>query len=113
MGTNVSNKTKWWLFVLSIPIMIWTIIPLLWTLALSGKKAANLADPTTSVLGNLWPKGVELGELRPDLKGRRPGLFLARPEELTDRLPGGTLISVILANVCAYAISKLDFRARG
>ena len=30
MDTNVSNKTKWTLFVLSILIMIWTIIPLIW-----------------------------------------------------------------------------------
>lgn len=56
MDTNVSSKTKWLLFALAIPIMIWTIVPLLWTVALSGKKVADLADPNASMFGNFWPK---------------------------------------------------------
>lgn len=109
MGTNVSNKTKWWLFVLSIPIMIWTIIPLLWTLALSGKQAANLADPSTSVLGNFWPKNWSWENYDLIFNGGARDLFLPALRNSLVVCLSATLISVILAMFCAYAISRLDF----
>ncbi len=109
MGTNVSNKTKWLLVIISIPIMIWTIIPLLWTLALSGKEAANLADPTTSYLGNFWPKEWTWANYDLIFNGGARDLFLPALRNSLVVCLSATLISVILAMFCAYAISRLNF----
>ncbi len=109
MGTNVSTKTKWLLFVLAIPIMIWTIIPLLWTLALSGKQAANLADTDTSYLGNFWPKEWTWENYELIFTGGARDLFLPALRNSLVVCLTATLISVILAMFCAYAISRLDF----
>lgn len=109
MNTNVSPRTKWLLFALAIPIMIWTIIPLLWTLALSGKQASNLADTDTSLLGNFWPKDWTWENYDLIFNGGARDLFLPALRNSLIVCLTATLISVILAMFCAYAISRLEF----
>ena len=85
METDVSNKTKWGMFGLSIPIMIWTLIPIVWILATSLKKPADLSNPDKALFGNFWPKeptldnyrliftgGARYGMTRPTLVSNRP-----------------------------------------
>ena len=43
MESNVSDKTRTWLGIVSIPIIIYTLIPILWILSLSLKSTATLA----------------------------------------------------------------------
>ncbi len=109
MDTNVSPRTKWGLFLLSLPIMLWTIIPLLWTLALSGKKSAELADTDKSVFGNFWPKEWTWENYDLIFNGGARDLFLPALRNSLIVCLTATLISVILAMFCAYAISRLEF----
>ncbi len=109
MDTNVSSKTKWLLFALAIPIMIWTIVPLLWTVALSGKKAADLADPNASMFGNFWPKDWTWENYDLIFNGGARDLFMPALRNSLVVCLTATLISVVLAMFCAYAISRLDF----
>ena len=44
MEANMSPRVKWGLALLSIPIMLWTVIPLLWMVALSFKDAASQSN---------------------------------------------------------------------
>ena len=48
-------KGTWPYTLLAIPIMIWTLVPLLWTLALSRKSTAALAIADENLLGNSGP----------------------------------------------------------
>ena len=109
MDTNVSNKTKWTLFVLSILIMIWTIIPLLWMLALSLKSANDLAIPGKALFGNFWPKEPTFDNYRLIFTGGASELFMPALRNSFVVCLISTLISVILAMFCAYAISRLEF----
>lgn len=109
MDTNVSNKTKWTLFVLSILIMIWTVIPLLWMLALSLKKPADLAVPGKAIIGNFWPTDLTTENYQLIFTGGASELFMPALRNSFVVCLVSTLISVILAMFCAYAISRLDF----
>ena len=57
METNVSNKAKWGMFGFAIPVMIWTLLPLVWIFALSLKSDAALTDTTgkENSFGNFFP----------------------------------------------------------
>ncbi|QQR99963.1 MAG: carbohydrate ABC transporter permease [Austwickia sp.] len=109
MDTNVSTKTKWTLFVLSILIMIWTVIPLLWMVALSLKKPADLAVPGKAVAGNFWPTDPTTENYDLIFRGGASELFMPALRNSFVVCLVSTLISVILAMFCAYAISRLEF----
>ncbi|MBK7722676.1 MAG: carbohydrate ABC transporter permease [Austwickia sp.] len=89
--------------------MIWTIVPLLWTVALSGKKAADLADPNASMFGNFWPKDWTWENYDLIFNGGARDLFMPALRNSLVVCLTATLISVVLAMFCAYAISRLDF----
>lgn len=109
MDTNVSSKTKWTLFALSLLIMVWTVIPLLWMLALSLKKAADLAIPGKAVGGNFWPTDPTFDNYRLIFTGGASELFMPALRNSFVVCLVSTLISVVLAMFCAYAISRLEF----
>ncbi len=109
MDTNISTKTKVLLAVLSIPIMIWTIIPIIWILAMSLKSSAALSDPTLNVFGNFWPKELSFENYKLIFQGGASELFLPALRNSLVVCLSATLISVVLAMFCAYAISRLEF----
>ncbi|CCH75876.1 Carbohydrate ABC transporter membrane protein [Nostocoides japonicum T1-X7] len=113
METNVSDKVKTWLGVASIPIMVWTAIPLLWILATSLKSTAALADSTQNILGNFWPKHMTLDNYRLIFTGGASDLFVPALWHSIVVCLVSTVISVILATFCAYAIARLDFPGKG
>lgn len=109
MESNLSTKVKNWLGVASIPIMIWTVIPLLWILATSFKSTEALADPTKNMFGNFWPKEMTLDNYRLIFTGGASDLFVPALWHSIVVCLVATVISVLLATFCAYAIARLDF----
>ena len=103
MESNVSDKTRTWLGVVSIPIIIYTLIPILWILSLSVKSGATLAD------GKFIPQEISLDNYRLILTGDAQGLFLPALANSVVVCLVATLISVVLAMFAAYAIARLDF----
>lgn len=109
METNISTKAKNGLGVASIVIMIWTVIPLLWILATSLKSDAALADSSQSILGNFWPKHISWDNYKLIFSGGASDLFVPALWHSIIVCVVSTVISVVLATFCAYAISRLDF----
>ena len=103
MESNVSDKTRNWLAIVSIPIIIYTLIPILWILSLSLKPTANLAD------GKFIPQEVSWENYRLILTGDARGLFLPALANSVVVCLVATLVSVVLAMFAAYAIARLDF----
>ncbi len=113
MESNLSSRVKTWLGVASIPIMVWTAIPLLWILATSLKSTAALADPTQNILGNFWPKNMTFDNYRLIFTGGASDLFVPALWHSIVVCLVSTVVSVILATFCAYAIARLDFPGKG
>ena len=103
MESNASDKTRTWLGIASIPIIIYTLIPILWILSLSLKSTATLAD------GKFIPQEVSWDNYRLILTGDAQGLFLPALGNSVVVCLVATLISVVLAMFAAYAIARLDF----
>lgn len=110
MESNMSPKAKWGLALLSIPIMLWTIIPLFWMVALSFKDAASQSSaPDQNLFGNFFPKSPTWENYQQIFVGGARDLFVPALINSLIVCLTATLISVILAMFCAYAISRLDF----
>lgn len=109
METNLSTKAKNGLGVVSIVIMIWTVIPLLWILATSLKSTAALGDSSQNILGNFWPKHISWDNYKLIFSGGASDLFVPALWHSIIVCVVSTVISVILATFCAYAISRLEF----
>lgn len=109
MASARENRTKWGLFAVSIPIMLWTIIPLLWIFATSLKSTAALGDPTQNSFGNFWPKEPTWDNYSLIFTGGAKDLFVPALWHSIVVCLIATLIAVILATFCAYAIARLDF----
>jgi multiple sugar transport system permease protein len=103
MGSNASDKTRTWLGIVSIPIIVYTLIPILWILSLSLKPTANLAD------GKFIPQEISGDNYRLILTGDAQGLFLPALANSVVVCLVATLISVVLAMFAAYAIARLEF----
>lgn len=111
MAKTSAKGTGLW-SVLAIPIMVWTVLPLLWMLSLSLKSASDLANPDQSVLGNFWPKDPTLDNYRLIFTGGASDLFMPALRNSLIVCLLATLISVVLAMFCAYAISRLEFKGK-
>lgn len=111
MAKESAKGTGIW-SVLAIPIMIWTVLPLLWMLSLSLKSASDLANPDKAYLGNFWPKEPTLDNYRLIFTGGASDLFMPALRNSLIVCLLATLISVVLAMFCAYAISRLEFKGK-
>ena len=111
MAKESAKGTGIW-SVLAIPIMIWTVLPLLWMLSLSLKSASDLANPDKAYLGNFWPKDPTLDNYRLIFTGGAGDLFMPALRNSLIVCLLATLISVVLAMFCAYAISRLEFKGK-
>lgn len=105
----MEKKTKTIMMVAAIPIMIWTVIPLLWILATSFKAEDALANSEKNILGNFWPKDPTLENYELIFTGGASDLFNPALRNSIIVCVIATFISVVLATFCAYAISRLDF----
>ena len=109
MAATRADRTKWGLFAVSIPIMLWTIIPLIWIFATSLKSTAALGDPTQNSFGNFWPKEPTWDNYSLIFTGGAKDLFVPALWHSIIVCVVSTLIAVVLATFCAYAIARLDF----
>ncbi|TWP37419.1 carbohydrate ABC transporter permease [Leekyejoonella antrihumi] len=109
MDDNLSTKVKSWLGVAAIPIILWTCVPLLFILAESLKSTTALGDPTQNTFGNFWPKDISWANYQLIFTGGAKDLFLPALWHSVVVCLASTVISVVLAMFCAYAISRLDF----
>lgn len=100
---ELSNKAKWGLALVSLPVMAWTLIPIIWIFSLAVKPQALQAD-------NLFfPREISLHNFELILTGGASDLFLPALLNSIIVCLTATVISVVLATFCAYAIARLDF----
>ncbi|NLW98478.1 MAG: carbohydrate ABC transporter permease [Actinomycetales bacterium] len=100
---DATPKQKWSLFAVSIPVMLWTLIPLFWIFSLAVKPSSIQAD------GKYVPREITWDNFRLILTGGASDLFLPALRNSIIVCLLATLISVVLAMFCAYAIARLDF----
>ena len=103
MTREITIGQRLWQIAGSIAIIIYTIVPLLWIVNLSLKPGSERAD------GNVWPVHPTLENYELIFTGGARDLFL--PALFNSALVTviATIIAVILATFCAYAIARLDF----
>ena len=103
MESNLSTRSKTWLGISAIPIMLYSIVPILWMLSLSLKPSSDLAD------GNFIPSQISWSNYSLILTGGAKDLFLPALANSIVVCLSATVISVVLATFAAYAIARLDF----
>ncbi len=103
MESNLSTRAKTWLGISSIPIILYSIVPILWMLSLSLKPSSDLAD------GNFIPSQISWSNYSLILTGGAKDLFLPALANSIVVCLSATVISVVLATFAAYAIARLDF----
>lgn len=112
MAGTTTPRAKWGMFAVSIPIMLWTVIPLVWIFATSIKPTAALGDSSQNLFGNFWPKEPSWDNYTLIFTGGAKDLFLPALRNSIVVCLSATLISVVLATFCAYAIARLDFTGK-
>lgn len=110
-----STKGKWPLFLISLLVIAYTVIPLLWMFALSVKSDAAQSNTELNTFGNFWPtgEGFTWDNYRLILTGDAQPLFVPALINSIVICLLATVISVALATLCAYAISRLKFPGKG
>ena len=103
MTRELTAGQKFWQIVATIAIIVYTIIPLIWIVNLSLKPSADRAD------GNFWAVHPTLENYELIFTGGARDLFLPALFNSILVTLVATLIAVILATFCAYAIARLDF----
>jgi multiple sugar transport system permease protein len=103
MESNLSTRDKTWLGLAAIPIIIYSVIPIIWMLSLSLKPSGDLAD------GKFFPRHVSWTNYALILTGGAKDLFLPALANSVVVCLSATVISVVLATFAAYAIARLDF----
>ena len=103
MESNLSTRAKTWLGISAIPIILYSIVPILWMLSLSLKPSSDLAD------GNFIPSEISWSNYSLILTGGAKDLFLPALANSIVVCLSATVISVVLATFAAYAIARLDF----
>ena len=103
MDSNLSTRDKTWLGLAAIPIILYSILPILWMLSLSLKPSSDLAD------GRFFPAHISWSNYSLILTGGAKDLFLPALANSVVVCLSATVISVVLATFAAYAIARLDF----
>ena len=103
MESNLSTRAKTWLGISAIPIILYSIVPILWMLSLSLKPSSDLAD------GKFIPSEISWSNYSLILTGGAKDLFLPALANSMVVCVSATVISVVLATFAAYAIARLDF----
>lgn len=97
--------------IASLFVILFTIIPLLWIFSLSIKSPAAQIDKELNVFGNFFPKASDItwDNYKLILTGGASDLFVPALINSLIICLVATLISVVLATFCAYAIARLEF----
>ncbi|MGX7681495.1 carbohydrate ABC transporter permease [Jatrophihabitans sp. DSM 45814] len=103
MAADISSKAKTWLGIASIPIILYTLLPIGWILSLSLKPDANLSD------GKYFPVSPDFHNYRLILTGSAHSLFVPALRNSIGICLISTFLGVLLATTCAYAIARLEF----
>jgi len=103
MNRELSRGQQFWQIVATVVIIVYTVIPLLWILNMSLKPSADRAD------GKFWAHHPTLENYELIFAGGAKDLFLPALFNSVLVTIIATLIAVILATFCAYAIARLDF----
>ncbi|GAB48266.1 carbohydrate ABC transporter permease [Mobilicoccus pelagius] len=111
MARNQKDSSATFMGIASLFVIVFTIIPLLWIFSLSIKKPAAQIDPDLNVFGNFFPRPDQMSfdNYRLILTGGASDLFVPALVNSLVVCLVATVISVILATFCAYAIARLDF----
>jgi multiple sugar transport system permease protein len=100
---ETTKKQKWSLAAVSIPVMLWTLVPMFWIFSLSVKPQSIQAD-------NLYfPRELSWENYQLILTGGASDLFNPALRNSIVVCLISTIISVVLATFCAYAIARLNF----
>jgi len=100
---DATPKQKWSLFAVSIPVMLWTLIPMFWIFSLAVKPSSIQAD------NKYFPREITWENFQLILTGGASDLFLPALRNSIIVCLIATVISVVLAMFCAYAIARLNF----
>ncbi|WP_313025057.1 carbohydrate ABC transporter permease [Mobilicoccus sp.] len=111
MASTSKNSSTTLLGIASLFVILFTMIPLLWIFSLSIKSPAAQATPELNTFGNFFPKPSEMSfdNYKLILTGGASELFIPALINSLVVCLVATLISVILATFCAYAIARLNF----
>jgi len=98
MESNLSTRAKTWLGISAIPIILYSIVPILWMLSLSLKPSSDQAD------GKFIPSEISWSNYSLILTGGAKDLFLPALANSIVVCLSATVISVVLATFAAYAL---------
>lgn len=104
MGALSAKQRIGWA-VVAVLVLIYGLAPLVWLLSLSFKSAADLGNGQFLPTQFVWDNYNEI--LGPE--GSAQDLFLPALRNSIGITLIATLIAVVLATFCAYAIARLDF----
>ncbi|QDO87843.1 carbohydrate ABC transporter permease [Ornithinimicrobium ciconiae] len=100
---DATPKQKWSLAAVSIPVMLWTLIPLFWIFSLAVKPQSIQADK------KYFPREFSWENFQLITTGTASDLFNPALVNSIVVCLIATIISVVLATFCAYAIARLNF----
>src|ERR1700761_901473 len=103
MAAAISTKAKAWLGVASIPIILYTLLPIGWLLSLSFKTGASINDR------NYIPRHWTWDSYRYIFTGAAGSLFRPALVNSIGICLIATVVGVGLSAFCAYGIARLDF----
>jgi len=97
-----TRNTVWW-WVGGVLIFLYCLFPVAWILSLSLKAPSDLDN------GSFLPSSISWQNYQLVLTGDASGLFLPALRNSVGICLIATVIAVILAALCAYAVARLDF----
>lgn len=103
MAAQISSRAKVWLFVASIPIILYTLLPIGWLLSLSLKPGADIKDRQYIPQHWTWDSYKYI------FTGGAHELFVPALVNSIGICLIATVIAVVLSAFCAYGIARLDF----
>lgn len=111
MANNRDKSGNTLMGIASLVVIVFTLIPIVWIFALSVKSPAAQANPDLNTFGNFFPKPSEFSweNYKLILTGGASDLFVPALVNSLIVCLVATLVSVVLATFCAYAIARLDF----
>lgn len=101
--TKLSTKERLLWYVAAVVIMLYALFPVAWIVSLSLKAPSDLTNQ------RFLPTDVSLENYEQILLGDARDLFLPALRNSVVVAGLSTLLAVVLATFCAYAIARLDF----
>ena len=103
MAAELSPKAKAWLGVASVPIIIYTLLPIGWILSLSFKTDASINDR------NYFPRHWSWSSYKYIFTGGAHDLFVRALINSIGICLIATVVGVVLSAFAAYGIARLEF----